>query len=584
MASSYALPPNGATTNGYGHTRGHGHHHSYSGGSSIYLSPDKGPSSSFPTPNGHSHKKALSNGGLYVHAETSRETSPLPSPPSTQISNPLEFNESAFRDNASVHSHRHHTHTHSRTHSISPMRRPRGDSDLGRAPDGKIRSHVIDRKDTAGESEPLLSLAGALTSVLVPLPFLFASAAYSSTHGHSAQEEGFPPFPAYARPLPAYARLQHGGSGEGVVLTDHKPAHTVGIIQACALTSATLLLVGALSKMRSSERMLDKRKSSANFTAHANQLLSASSARTALLRILGLALPFYACMQIGGMRVGLVFLVLIASELTFGNVPLIQSLQEWKATLSSRKGSIAVLTLCLVSDFSGWTFHATSRDIILGYLTVFVSALALPSVFPPSNQLASKPSASGTMPWSTLSPISPLIASVADANITLMAGIALFFITAAMSFIWSATLLGSTSTLILSTLSVFSMACTILFSQPHTLQNESKAGLGLGCFITASCAFLYSPDIWPGTICNGALSALSFLGVLYDTNTSAARRDTYDHDHDHAHNTHTHHHHDHSDGGYSFLTKFLISRCEPGSLFYSILTEKDSRRIAYFTT
>ncbi|WPH00580.1 Hypothetical protein R9X50_00341000 [Acrodontium crateriforme] len=584
MASSYALPPNGATANGHGHTRGHGHHHSYSGGSSIYLSPDKGPSSSFSSPNGHSHKKALFNSGLYVHAEASRETSPLPSPPNNQIPNPFDASEGAFRHNASVHSHQHHTHAHSRTHSVSPMRRPRGDSDLGRAPDGKIRSHVVDNKDTAGKSGPLASLAGALTSVLIPLPFLFASAAYSFTHGHSAQEEVFPPFPAYARPLPAYTRLQHGGPGEGVLLADHKPAHSVGIIQTCALTSATLLLVGALSKIRSSERMLDRRKTLGNFTAHAHQLLSASSVRTALLRIFGLGLPFYACMQIGGMRVGLVFLILIASELTFGNVALIQSLGEWKATLSSRKGSIAVLMLCLLSDFSGWTFHANLANIVLGYLTISVSTLALPSVLPPSNQLASKTSTSGTKPWSTLSPVSPLIGSVADANITLMAGLTLSIVTIAMSFIWSATLLGSMSTLILSTLSVLSMACTILFSQPHTLQSRSKAELGLGCFITASCAFLYSPDLWPGTICNGALSALSFLGVLYDTNKSAARRDTYDHDHDHAHNTHKHHHHDHSDGGYSFLTNFLISRCEPGSLFYSILAEKDSRRIAYFTT
>jgi solute carrier family 30 (zinc transporter), member 5/7 len=48
------------------------------------------------------------------------------------------------------------------------------------------------------------------------------------------------------------------------------------------------------------------------------------------------------------------------------------------------------------------------------------------------------------------------------------------------------------------------------------------------------------------------------------------------------HNVHTHHNHG-AEPRHSALTAFIMARCEPGSLVYSILSDKDSRRIAYFT-
>jgi zinc transporter 5/7 len=123
------------------------------------------------------------------------------------------------------------------------------------------------------------------------------------------------------------------------------------------------------------------------------------------------------------------------------------------------------------------------------------------------------------------------------------------------------------------------MASTIVFSQPSTLRSQGKSGLAIGCLTTASFSFLFSPSLLPGTIVNGGLSALSFLGVLYDTNGTLTQLHIHD-DHDHAHNVHAHHR---KEGRYSAFTKFVISFFEPDSLIYSILSEKDSRRIAYFT-
>ena len=146
--------------------------------------------------------------------------------------------------------------------------------------------------------------------------------------------------------------------------------------------------------------------------------------------------------------------------------------------------------------------------------------------------------------------------------------------------------------MIFSTLSVAAMSAAMLFGKPATLRSEFPTGLGLGCLLTACCAFLYSPSLWPGTVCNGGLSALCFLGVLFDNNNTITEDHAPQHTHTrtaHASHNHDHHHHDHglahaSPTTHSALTAILLNRCEPGSLLHQILSEEDSRRILYFTT
>jgi zinc transporter 5/7 len=115
----------------------------------------------------------------------------------------------------------------------------------------------------------------------------------------------------------------------------------------------------------------------------------------------------------------------------------------------------------------------------------------------------------------------------------------------------------------------------------------------LGCLLTAATSFLFSPNTWPGTFCNAAIAALSYIGVLYDTSHSHAHSHDHVHSHDtghthahasaHAHCNHHHGHQHHTHAETSLFTSFLLARCRPGSLFHSILCERDSRRIAYFT-
>ena len=574
MASGYALPSTGGSR--------HGHSHSYSG---THLSPGKSVPYAFPTSNGKYVKKAVSNSSLYTHTETSRETSPVSAhhdnvKPHSSFT-PFEQNGFPIQENG-------HLYKHTHSHSSSPMKsRPRGESDLGRPADSRSSVYKPTLDSIPAASSSWLSLPEALTSLLVSLPCVLASVSYSSMSGAIAQD--FPP-------LSAYAQLQEVTLLSSNVVELANTSISTGLIEACILTSSTLLLVGILAKMQSSERTLDRRK--AVTTLRINSVLSASSLQTIAMRILSVGLPFYASMQLGGMRVGLVLLVAIAAGFTCADVPLTPSIQGMKDLWSAKVATTALFVLSFITDEIGLTIGTPLANVIFGYIALTISILVvqppLPSI---GGTLASKQDSKRTSPmsastlWSRnrleaarTTAASPLTCSVGDTNITLAAGILLAIITILSSMLLPTPPIISASAIVFSTLTVASMACTILYSLPSALRSQSKAGLALGCLMTASCSFLFSPSLWPGTVCNGGLSALSFLAVLYDTNGSAAHKHSHD-DHDHAHNAHTHHHHGHrnAEGGYSALTKLILSQCEPGSLISSILSEKDSRRIAYFT-
>lgn len=564
----------------HGHAAAHTKSHS---------SPGQDQPTHFHTSNGstthkHLHSKGSLDGTLHTLEETSRETSPLASPyREHDHPPPFEYNETAVRANGNLngHLHHHHDHSHSHAHTHSgnhltlPMKgRPRGESDLGR-PAASYASVV---RNLPAASASWFSLPEALTSLLIPLPYMFASAAYCRDGGFV--EDGLPP-------LSAYARLQKSVLDEEMPTTHTFQKTGCGFVEACTLTSGTLLLVGILAKIRSSERMLDRRKDKPEPSPSFSDLLSTESVQKIVTRSLSVGLPFYASTQIGGMRTGLVLLTAIASNLTNAQTPSNLSSLDWKQIMKSRLGSISIMVLAMFLDLTGITFKASTMDLILGYLALFGSLFAiqppLPAVYMPSSNIASSSTPTSTRsPWSQPA-TSPLVSSIHDVNTTLIAGAVMSMITIVLSLIFATSPPVTLSAITFSTLSLGTSAAAILFARPSALRSPYKAGLGLGCFVIATCAFLFSPSLWPGTIFNGGLSGLSYFGVLYDTSSAAAHRHDDEHVHEHAHNAHTHHHHHHADGSYSWFTKQLMQRCEPGSLIYGILSEKDSRRIAYFT-
>lgn len=578
MASSYALPLSGHPAGNH-----HGHGHSFS---ASHLSPaSANVKNSFSGPNGGHVRKAASNGNLlYTHNETSRENSPYPSPEHEHDhSHAFQSNIDAVQVNGHAHNHGHnhdhthshnHGHAHSHSHSAPPMKgRARGESDLGRNNvNNSIYTPSLSEIPTASAS--WFSLPEALTALLVPLPYLLGSAAYSSNDG-SSTADGFPP-------LSAYAKLQQSVLTSTSDLPFKGLAKPSGFVEACQLASGTLLLVGILAKLRASERTMDRKKESGP-SRHAHIAMDLSTLRALALRTLSVGLPFYAAMKLGGMRTGLVLLVSIAANLTCLDNALRPSMGQWVQRAMNRKLTLAAVLLSALSDFAGFTIHTSFSDLLLGYMALAVTVVYLNPPLPTSNTSTSISSArvgstgaSRSLTWNA----SSLTCSTGDVNLTLLSGGLLSLVT-----IGASVLLGRSPSLVpssigLSTLSIASATAANVFAQPAALRNSAKAGLGLGCLLTASCAFLFSPSLWPGTICNGGLSALAFAGVLFDTLSSSASRD--DHSHDHTNNVKTHQH-NHADAQYSPFTRLVLSNCEPGSLVHSIMIEKDSRRICYFT-
>ena len=147
-----------------------------------------GPMSSYALPLNHSAATTIPEQNSVHHARSYSTTHLSPSPPSPDdlFAKPyfpaVDANKSAYASN--FHSHDHQPeHQHIRSHSHSSMKksssRARGESDLGRP-----AAH-IGNTSSLGSVLALriswLSLPEVLTSLLVPLPYLFASAVPSQS-------------------------------------------------------------------------------------------------------------------------------------------------------------------------------------------------------------------------------------------------------------------------------------------------------------------------------------------------------------------------------------------------------------------
>ncbi len=551
MASGYALP--GAASAGSNHVQSH----SFSG---IHLSPDHKATRSSASANGTPIRKKASSNPLFTHEETSRETSRETSPnPSPHAELPA-FRFPAIDQNVQALQHDHVAHQHSQTRSWSPMKsRPRGDSDLG---DTSYRANPTTSTAKSTGLGAWLSLPEALTSLLVPTPYILAATAYSSMSGRAALD--FPPLAIY-EPASSSASTHHSN----------------GLVATGCIVSGVLLGVGAVAKLSGGGISLDRRKTNHERSAK----YSLGVMQSVLLRAIALALPIFAATQLGGTRVGLIMLTATALGLEGRYTPYLPSLQALQELWSSKVASSAVLVLSFITDEAGLTIHNSLSGIMLGYLALGLAVLALPPPLPTSPYQAAIQTSSHERPMSSRC---RLVQTPEDINYTLIAGAVSACVTtlAAASLYGAELAWASWSFVGIASITVIALVICLFFSTPNSLRSESKAGLALGCLTTASCSFLFSPSLWPGTVCNGGLSALAFLSVLYDADTeqhSGHYHDSHDHTHEHTHHHGHTHHQPRVESTNSALTKFIMARCEPGSLVSSILSEKDTRRIAYFT-
>ncbi|KJX93988.1 hypothetical protein TI39_contig4229g00001, partial [Zymoseptoria brevis] len=560
MASSYAhahaLPHDGSPY--------HSRSHSYSSNTT-----QPSPKPSHPRANGNTSfsghvRHAGSNGSLYTHAEASHEGTPAHSPydEADYYQNVAsDYNKSAAIANGSLysqeihHNHQHHTHghghghSHSHSHSLfsAPMKaRPRGESDLGRPAAASTYRPSLESIPAASPS--WFSLPEALTSLLIPLPYLLASAAYLRPVDDVLLSDS-----AHLQ-LSALARLQKAAQDAEHTHSFERSGY--GLLLACSLASGTLLLVGLIGKMRSSEKMLDRRKDKLVASRHAETLYTLDAAKKMAGRSLAVALPCYAATQVGGMRTGFILLVAVAAGMTHTDTGARLSLHDWRHIIKTRKATMAVLLVSILLDSFDITIRTPTLGLLTGYLALAVSLLFIPTPLPTSAAIQSNSDATPTAttfrtPWSQ-PVVSPLISSPAQVNITLAAGAVMIVFTLITSIILRTAPPSDLMAIVFGALSLAVSAAAILFSNPSTIRSQHKLGLGLGCLLIAITSFIFSPSLWPGTVCNSGLALLSYLGVSHDTAPPAAHKhDDHDHVHDHAHNATTSHK---AEGKHSFFT------------------------------
>ncbi|OQN99800.1 hypothetical protein B0A48_14570 [Cryoendolithus antarcticus] len=552
MASSYALP----TIASHGYSKSH---------SGIYLAPGSAQQ--------HGHvRKAASNGALFTHNETSRENSPYASPiHELDRAEAFQTNISAVHDNHLNHSHTHdHAHSHDRglkhSHSNASMKsRTRGESDLGRPADPSSGAYRPSLDSIPAASTSWSSLPEALTAMLIPLPYILASAAYG------------PGSPAtvgnVAAPLSALDRLRESVSKAGTPVSREALGHSPGLLEACTLASGSLILVGLLGKIRASERVLDRRKDAPPIPRRTGRLPSGLAQRI-VTSALSISLPFYGAMKLGGARTGLVLLAAIASDWSCVDGAQRQSLHEWGRILTAKKATALAMVSCALIDLA-ISQRVASHDVLLGYLTLAMAIALLPAPLPTLASSAPMPKSGGR-----LLAVSSLIRGPGPTNVTVVAGLVMSVITIGLSLVLSRSPSISLPAIVLSTLSIAAMAAATMFVQPSVMRTQSKLPIALGCSLVALAALIFPATSWYTTLLNTALPLMVFAAISFDTSRA---NDT--HAHDHAHNTHTHtrSHKTLPSGDHSIFTKFAIARCTPGGLMHGILLEKDSRRIAYFT-
>ncbi|KIW05513.1 uncharacterized protein PV09_03396 [Verruconis gallopava] len=453
--------------------------------------------------------------------------------------------------------------------SMKDKRRARGQSDLGRKAIALIQTSFGSPKSprTPLSAKPNTFFDEIFNGILLPLPFLAASLAFPSQHS---------PFAGPAR-SPNSRVLDTAEVLEDI----HRHQH---FVQAGALSAAALLLIGIIARLRLSDVGLDRRKDGSSAKNRASRSQSALSyIKNFVARMLSMALPFYAAVQLGGVRVAFVLLVTIATGLSNSGV---NAKAGFVARLQARRSAIALLGVLVGADVVGLLGSYTVLDLSLGYAALFTSALAVPPPIPYLDRLLGRhmpifSSSATPVPLVPTPPATPRlsgspqkeapISKLADANASIGAGIVLATLTAAASFLFSIRLELSPVHFGFSILALVTIAGLTFFALPVTIGARGKPGLAAGLILTTIFAFVQSHQIFGLTVMPFAFAIFCAAGYFVALEFTAP---------DFGHFKEPRSKHGKRD--HSMLTEYLLSYCAPGSMLDTILSERDSRRIAYF--
>lgn len=434
-----------------------------------------------------------------------------------------------------------------------------------------------------------ITMAEAISSVLVPLPYMLASLAFGAhrlLHQQFLQTLVVGP---WGKPLLGSI----SSKSANVMKIDH------GTFPALLLASSTLLLVGVKGKISGPPTMLDRRKHS---LGRKDKGVIAGVRRT-MERTIGVGLPFYATTKLGSDRVALVMLAALAADIT--NVEdettdLISS-KGWKRLLNHRRWTLASITLQILGDFMGLSTYCSTWELLVGYFALLVSIFFISPPFPSLKVKASpatsfSPASPASTPkllatqWQTsvwTKPVpgshrttSPLVCTTEDINLTLAAGTALGMLSCLILLV-SRPGAGAVSFLDLGLgfLSVCAAALSYQLVQPQAIRKNSGIGLLIGSLTSLSLMKILRSETWSYFAYQGIFIGITFAATKLDTRQSLSTCHTQHQSHNpcqHANETAIKHNLP------SRFSRFILESTHKWPLLHSILAEKDSRRIFYF--
>ena len=429
-------------------------------------------------------------------------------------------------------------------------------------------------------SSEWMTVSEVLNSILVPLPYVLASLAFTSL-------------------------FNSRGSSDGLPLSSLTAPEVPVLLDISTLTSLTLVLVGLRGKIGiMSATGLDKRKKSLTGMEEVQKTQWIHMARRIAARFLTVGLPFYATSKLGGARVALVMLIALASNIMTieGETTDLTRAKGWSRLLTQRRWTLVSILLQFASDLTGFTNSSAVVEIVLGYITLGMTVFVLPPCFMSSRPKVSvvtstapasesKTSAVLATPWeeppqledkpSKLPRLSPMISSPEDVNLTFYSGLVLGVLSIIV-FIFSGSSAGTMSEywLAWSLLSTFATALVLTTADPRSLQGNKKFGLVFGSLLSSFALTMLCSEAWSSLAYQSLFVGLSFAATKFDTHKAFSISSHSDH--------HQHHHHqpmklnipEHAQ--MSRLSEFVILHVPHWPLLHSILAEKDSRRIFYF--
>ncbi|KAL4926411.1 metal cation transporter MSC2 [Aspergillus undulatus] len=308
------------------------------------------------------------------------------------------------------------------------------------------------------------------------------------------------------------------------------------------LTAATLVLYGGYDMARTNQR------GGVDSTIKLPSL-DPSTAVTALKQICSIALPIYATLKVGGFLVAFA----VAAAVGSGSPTLLRgpaSSEKGRQTL--KKLTAALIVTALILSYFG--MNAPWDDApLLGYIALFATVFLIRPPFPAidSAQALAKPE---------MSPRDPAIAALSG------------FVLGILAFITAGSFSFGVSDIVYLLAVAGSLATCFTYLDVSVMNSPRKFGVAVA---TGSATLFCSPPVRDGVyivyIIRFLLAAASFFAARFDDKRSGS-------------DDNGHHHHHHSTAESSKATKTILRYSEPYPLLYSILKERDSRRIFYFMT